>query len=269
VLIKNIDTSPIGISGIRSAVAFMVILPFIRRGDLTFSAIQIAGAVFYAINMLVFVASTTLTTAANAIVLQYTAPVYVALFGRWFLKERTNLAEWLTVAAALAGMGMFFLDELTPAGLWGNILGVVTGMSFALSILCFRKQKDGSPLGSMFLGNAITAVVALPFVMRSVPTEWGDWRALLVLGTVQLGLPYVFYAWSIKRVTALEGIMIPVIEPVLNPVWVWFFIGETPGKWALPGGLIVVGAAVWCAILRISTKNVARQNDDSTHNKDD
>ncbi len=264
VLIKNVDASPIVISGIRSAVAFVVMLPFIRRGDLTFSAVQMAGAVFYAINMLVFVASTTLTTAANAIVLQYTAPLYVALFGFWFLKERTSLSEWITVVAAVAGVAMFFFDELSAGGVWGNILGIGAGLSFALSIMCFRRQKDGSPIGSMFLGNAITAVVALPFIVRSVPTELTDWRVLLVLGVVQLGLPYVFYAWSIKRVTALEGIMVPVIEPILNPVWVWVFVGETPGRWALPGGLIVVCAAVACASLRASADRKPKDADLTT-----
>lgn len=264
VLIKNVDASPIAISGIRSAVAFVVMLPFIRRGDLTFSAIQMAGAVFYAANMLVFVASTTLTTAANAIVLQYTAPIYVALLGFWFLKERTSLPEWITVGAAVAGVAMFFFDELSAGGFWGNILGIGAGLSFALAVLCFRRQKDGSPIGSMFLGNAITAVVALPFIVRSVPGEWTDWRMLLVLGVVQLGLPYVFYAWAIKRVTALEGIMVPVIEPILNPVWVWFFLGETPGKWALPGGLIVVCAAVACASLRASADKKPKNTDRRT-----
>ncbi len=261
VLIKNVRANPIVISGIRSVVAFVVILPFIRRRDLTFSAVQIAGAVFYAINMLAFVASTTLTTAANAIVLQYTAPIYVALFGYCFLKERTSAAEWLMVAAAVAGVGMFFLDELTLGGLWGNILGILTGVSFAFSILCFRKQKDGSPLGSIFLGNALTASVAAPFIFRSIPSDKPSWTALLVLGVVQLGLPYVFYAWSIKRLTALEGIMIPVIEPILNPIWVWFFIGEVPGRWALPGGLIVVCAAVGCASLRVSANKNPQEAD--------
>ena len=196
--------------------------------------------------------------------LQYTAPIYVALFGFWFLKERTSLPEWITVVAAVAGVAMFFFDELSAGGLWGNVLGIGAGVSFALSVLCFRRQKDGSPIGSMFLGNAITAIVALPFIVRSVPTEWTDWRVLLVLGVVQLGLPYVFYAWSIKRVTALEGIMAPVIEPILNPVWVWVFVGETPGKWALPGGLIVICAAVACASLCASADKKPKDADRKT-----
>jgi drug/metabolite transporter (DMT)-like permease len=251
VLFKQVEAGAIAIAGIRSAIAFLFLMLFVRKRDLTFSGVQIAGAVFYALTMLIFVGATKLTTAANAIVLQYTAPVYVAILGHCFLKERTTFWEWVTVVGAVAGVGLFFLDEFSVSGVWGNVLGIGTGVTFALSIFCFRMQKDGSPIGSMFLGNAITAVVAAPFVVQSMPTGGVTWGILVLLGVVQLGLPYVLYAWAIKRVTALEGIMIPVIEPILNPLWVGLFVGELPGKWAVPGGILVISAAVGCAIIRM------------------
>lgn len=251
VLIKQVEAGAIAIAGIRSGIAFLFLLLFVRKRDLTFSRVQIAGAVCYASTMLIFVGATKLTTAANAIVLQYTAPLYVAILGHWFLKERTTFWEWVTVVGAVGGVGMFFLDEFSVSGVWGNILGIATGLSFGLAIICFRMQKDGSPIGSMFLGNAITVVAAAPFVVRAVPTGGVTWGILALLGVVQLGLPYVLYAWAIKRVTALEGIMIPVIEPILNPLWVALFVGELPGRWAVPGGILVISSAVGCAIIRM------------------
>ncbi len=256
----------IAIAGIRSAIAFVFMLTFVRRRHLTFSKAQIAGAIFYSLTMLIFVAATKLTTAANAIVLQYTAPLYVALLGHWILKERTTPLEWLTVLAAVAGVAMFFLDKLSTSGLWGNILGIATGLTFALSILCFRKQKDASPIGSMFLGNAITMIVAAPFILRSAPVDALSWSILATLGVVQLALPYVLYAWAIKRVTALEAIMIPVVEPILNPLWVGLFIGEMPGKWAIPGGIIVICAAVACASIRLIRTQIPRPTAINTQN---
>lgn len=254
VLIKEVSWHPVAISGVRSAVAAVVMLAVVRRKDFNFSRVQIAGAVFYATNMLVFVASTKLTTAANAIVLQYTAPIYVALLSAYFLKEKTNRLEWVTVAAAVGGMAMFFFDKLSTEHLWGNLLGIVTGLSFALSIMCMRKQKDGSPAGLIFMGNVITAVAAIPFMFGSTP-DIKSISYVSILGVVQLGVPYIFYAYAIKRVTALEGIMVPVIEPILNPIWVFLFIGEVPGKWALPGGIIVIASAVMCSVIRIRSKS--------------
>ena len=266
VLIKQVKCNAVAIAGIRSGIAFVFMLTFVRKRDLTFSKAQIAGAVFYSLTMLIFVAATKLTTAANAIVLQYTAPVYVALLGHWILNERTSRLEWLTVIAAVAGVGMFFLDELSAGGLWGNILGIGTGLTFALSILCFRKQKDASPIGSMFLGNAITMAVAAPFAFRSPPADALSWGILAILGVVQLGLPYVLYAWAIKRVTALEAIMIPAVEPILNPLWVGLFIGEMPGKWAIPGGIIVICAAVACASIRLIRTQISSPTAINTQN---
>lgn len=239
VLIKWVSWNPIAIAGMRSGIASLLILAILRRPNLTWSWPQIGGAVAYAATVILFVVSNKLTTAANAILLQYTAPIYVALFGVWFLKEKTNWLDWLTIFFVLSGMGLFFMDDFTAGGLWGNICAILSGLAFAALVLCMRKQKDGSPLESVLLGNILTALISIPFMLQSMPSV-SSWIGLIILGIFQLGLSYVFYSIAIKHVTALEAILIPVVEPILNPIWVFLVMGETPGQWAFIGGLIVL-----------------------------
>ncbi len=250
VLIKLIGWNPMAIAGGRSALAAAIMLLVIRRRHLNCSFDQIGGAVCYAVNVVLFVVATKLTTAANAIFLQYTAPVYVAILGAYFLKEKVTGFEWLTIVGALFGMALFFFDRITFANYWGNSLAILAGVAFAGMIIFMRKQKSEFPLGSIFLGNILAAIVCLPFMFGPAPDKVG-WLALAALGTVQLGFSYILYSIAIKRVTALEGIMVPMLEPVLNPIWVFLFLGEQPGRWAIPGGIIVIVSAVVCARLRM------------------
>jgi drug/metabolite transporter (DMT)-like permease len=147
-------------------------------------------------------------------------------------------------------MALFFFDRLTFASYWGNGLAILAGVAFAGMIIFMRKQKNDFPLGSIFLGNILAAIVCLPFMFGSAPDKVG-WLALGALGTLQLGFSYILYSIAIRRVTALEGIMVPMLEPVLNPIWVFLFLAEQPGRWAVPGGIIVILSAVVCARLRM------------------
>jgi len=254
VLIKSIDWPPMAIAGGRSAIAIPMILLCIGRPRFTFSRAQVGGALGYAGTVVLFVFATRMTTAANAIFLQYTAPVYVALIGRWYLGERASRIDWLVIAVALAGIALFFLDRLTIAGLWGNILALASGLAFALVALFLRKEKAGSPIASIVLGNVIVAVAGAPFMFQAPSLgEDGLWR-LLLLGTVQLGLPYVFYATAIKQVSALEATLIPLLEPVLNPLWVMLALGERPGPWAIVGGLLVLSAVLGRGVMMMRTR---------------
>jgi drug/metabolite transporter (DMT)-like permease len=238
-LVKSVAIHPMAIAGARSGVACLVVLLFLGRPRFTWSIPQIGGALSYAATVTCFVFATKLTTAANAVLLEYTAPVYIALLGSWFLGERTTTGDWLMIGACLLGITLFFLDSLGPGQLLGNILGMMTGLSFSFLAIFLRKQKDTSTLESILLGNAIVAVVGIPFFSLGVPGT-GDTLRLLFLGALQLGLPYVLYAKAIRHVTALDSILIPVIEPILNPLWVFLLIGERPGPWALAGGVIVL-----------------------------
>lgn len=240
-LVKSVPIHPMAIAGARSGVACLVVLLFLGKPRFAWSVPQIGGALSYAATVTCFVFATKLTTAANAILLEYTAPVYIAILGSWFLGERTTTADWLMIGACLLGMTLFFLDSLGPGQLLGNVFGMLTGLSFSFLAIFLRKQKDTSTLESILLGNAIVAVVGIPFLCSDFPDIGGVSR-LAFLGTLQLGLPYVLYAKAIRHVTALDSILIPIIEPILNPLWVFLLIGERPGPWALAGGVIVLVA---------------------------
>lgn len=243
VLIKAIDWPPMAIAGARSAIAIPIILAFTGRPRITFSGPQIGGAIGYALTVVLFVFATRMTTAANAIFLQYTAPIYVALIGRWYLGEKALRVDWLVMGVALAGIALFFMDALSVAGFWGNIVALGSGLAFASVAIFLRKEREGSPIACILLGNALVALVGIPFFFQ-VSAGPGDLWQLFLLGALQLGLPYVLYAVAIKQVTALEATLIPLLEPVLNPLWVMLAHGETPGPWAVVGGLLVLGAVL-------------------------
>ncbi|MBT9136252.1 MAG: hypothetical protein DDT34_01326 [Firmicutes bacterium] len=240
-LIKAIDLNPLAIAGTRSAIAALIILLFIRRPNLTWSRVQVATAISYSLVVILFVAANRLTTATNAIMLQYTAPIYVAFLAHYFLKERTTRYDWLIVSTTIGGIALFFMEQIGPSGLLGNILAILSGISFACFTVLMRMQKDGSPLESVFLGNVFTAIIGLPFLIVNLPQS-ADWPPLLILGVVQLGIPYILYSLAIKHVSALDAILVPVLEPLLNPFWVFLWIGETPGVWALLGALVVLSS---------------------------
>ncbi len=242
-LIKSIDWHPLAISGARSLIAAIVIRLAFRGQPLNISKVQVLGALGYVATVMMFVSATKLTTAANAIVLQYTAPIWVALFGAWFLKEKTTSLDWLTIGLVFGGMILFFQDQMEAGHLMGNLLAVASGMSMTVMTLAMRKQKDGSPFGSVLLGNILAFVGGIPFMLDGGPSLAG-WGAIALLGCFQLGLSYVLYSVAIKHVTALEATIITMIEPILNPIWVFLLLGEIPGPWSLAGGAIILAAIV-------------------------
>jgi len=246
-LIKWVDWNPVAIAGTRSLIG-AVVIALIFRKELRFTGSfeQIGAAVAYAGTVVLFVVANKLTTAANAILLQYTAPIYVALFSPWFLGERAGRRDWLILLVMMGGMVLFFLDDLSLRGYLGNGIALASGLCFAWLTLFLRRQKDGFPLPSLLLGNLLAGLIGLPFMFQSMP-DVSSWIGLLLLGVVQLGLPYILYAMALRHVTAVEGILIPMIEPVLNPVWVFLMMGETPSPWAIVGGAIILGAVIFRA----------------------
>lgn len=249
VLIKLIQLNPIAITGIRSTISAALIWFLLKKPKFNWSKAQILGGISYACMMFFFVAANKMTTAANAILLQYTAPIYVAIFGFVFLKERTSRLDWITTIFVLSGMALFFMDDIELQNMLGNLLAIASGISFAAMVIVLRKQKNDSPLESILIGNIFAAVIALPFMFQSLPST-SDFRTLIILGIFQLGLPYIFYAIAIKHVSAMESILIPVIEPIANPIWVFLAVGEFPSKWAFVGGTIVLLAVtIRCIIV--------------------
>ena len=243
-LIKSASLSGMSVAGYRSAIALPVLLIIFGVKAVNLSRAQIIGAIGYVATVTLFVCATKLTTAGNAILLQYTVPVYVALLSCWFLKETIRWYDWAAIAATLCGMCLFFFDGLTASGMAGNIMAILSGVSFAAMIVFMRKQKEASPAGSAILGNLFTAVICLPWMIDPLPTT-GDWMCLLALGVFQLGLSDAFYAAAIRNISAMRATFILVLDPILNPVWVFLFLGERLSNWALVGGTIVVLSVIF------------------------
>ena len=244
-LIKEVATSWPGfaVAGGRGLIAAGFLLVTNRGLRFHFSRAQLIGAVSYAAVTVTFCLANTLTTAANAILLQYTAPV-----------------DWLTIAVVLGGMALFFADSLELKHLAGNAIAVVSGVCFAGMAIALRKQKDTSASESIILGNLLAFLVGLPWIVRAPMLGATGWTALVVLGVVQLGVSYWLYARAIKHVTALEAVLVPVIEPILNPVWVLLALHERPTPLALAGGAIVLGAVTLRAVVSVR----ARRNNSVT-----
>lgn len=256
VLIKGIPWPPLAVGGGRGLIAAVFLLATSRRLKFTWSPVQIGAALAYVTCTVTFVIANRLTTAANAILLQYTAPIWVALFGAWFLNERATKADWWAVGASFVGMGLFFADELRLTSVVGNLIGIVSGISFAGVAILLRKQKDSSAVESIILGNVLAAGVGAYAMITAPSMPAQGWVLLLVLGTVQLGLSYFLYARAIQHVTALEAVLIPVLEPIFNPIWVLLCFGERPGPLALAGGAIVLISVTLRAVASIRKPTV-------------
>lgn len=257
VLIKGIAWPSLAIAGGRGLIAALFLLLTNRGLRFHFSRAQVLGAVAYAACTVTFCVATKLTTAANAILLQYTAPVWIALFGAWFLGERATRADWLMIVVALGGMTLFFRDGLEFGHATGDALGLASGVCFAAMIMALRRQKDTSASESIILGNLLAFVIGLPAIVHAPSPGLHGWILLLLLGLVQLGVSYWLYARAIRHVTALEAALIPVIEPILNPVWVLLATSEKPAPLALVGGVIVLSAVTIRAVASIRAGRTA------------
>jgi len=250
-LIKSVGWPPLAVAGGRGFIAGLFLVATSRGLKFHFSRAQVTGAICYGACTVTFCVATKLTTAANAILLQYTAPVWIALFGAWLIGEHPTRADWWTIAVALGGMTLFFADSLDLTAVLGNSIAVVSGLCFAGMVIALRKQKDSSVVESIILGNLVAFLVGLPWIVRAPMLPATGWAAMLALGVVQLGISYWLYARAIKHVTALEAVLIPVIEPILNPIWVLLMLGERPTSLALFGGAVVLSAVTLRAIASI------------------
>ncbi|MBB6214475.1 drug/metabolite transporter (DMT)-like permease [Anaerosolibacter carboniphilus] len=237
--IKLVDWHPMAIAGGRSGIAAVVMLCYLRKPNVRTKKLTLLGASAYAALLILFVTANKLTTSANAILLQFTAPIWVALFSRWFLKERVQKSDWAAIIAVMLGMVLFFIGDLRTGHMLGNLIAVLSGIAMASMIILLKLQNEGSPVEITLLGNIFTFVIGLPFFFSSIPS-WSSLFALLILGIFQLGISYILYTVAIPHVSAIEAILIPVIEPLLNPIWVFWFTRELPGHHALWGGMIVI-----------------------------
>jgi drug/metabolite transporter (DMT)-like permease len=247
VLVKVIDWQPMAILAGRSLFASLIFLVYLRRIPTKWTRWKILAAAASIMTQFLFVTSTKLTTAANAIFLQYTAPIYIVLLAFWFLHERPSRTDWASMAIIFLGLLLFFGDKLSTNGFYGNILAVLSGVTSALMIVSFRAQKDGAPEESVLIASLIMALFGFPFVLKETWTVT-NWLIIAFLGLFQIGLAFVFFTKAIKHIPALEANLVGTLEPVLNPVWVFLFLGESMGSFALFGGLIVLAGVAFSAI---------------------
>lgn len=254
--IKVIEWNPIAIAGIRSFIASILIFFYLKHPRIHLSFPQIAAAIANAATMLLFVSANKTTTAANAILLQYFAPVLTVFIGAILLKERARMEHFVALALVAAGMFIMFFDKLGGGKLFGNFLAILSAVTFSFYFVFMRMQKDGSPLESILLSHWLTAgiCILISFLLPPPQVTLKSLAAIAVLGIVQIGISAILFSIAIKRISAVQASLIAVIEPVFNPVWVFLVIGETPGISAIIGGGIIVLSVTIASIINAHRK---------------
>ena len=230
----------------RSLFAAVTVLILTRKDGLKINAFGIFTSVIYAALLFLFVWATKKTTAANAIFLQYTAPIYILALAPFVIGEKFRLRDLVTVVIVLAGMSLFFVGQLRLEDYQGNIAALGSGVLLGLYIMLLRHPKaDGfNPAIAVIYGNFLLALVTLPSGIDAVPVMGPmDWFAVTFLGIFQIGISYILFIKGVRGGTRpLDASLIGFIEPLLNPVWVFIFVGERPSQWALLGGAIIITA---------------------------
>jgi drug/metabolite transporter (DMT)-like permease len=247
VLVKIIDWQPMAILAGRSLFTSLLLFVYLRRIPTQWTRWKVMAAVGSILTQFLFVTSTKLTTAANAIFLQYTAPIYVVLLAFWFLREKPSRTDWVSMVIIFLGLLLFFGDKLSTNGLYGNILAVLSGVTSAVMVVSFRAQKDGAPAESILIASLLMTIFGFPFILKETWTVT-NWLIIAYLGLFQIGLAFVLFTKGIKYIPALEANLVGTLEPILNPLWVFLFLGESMGSSALLGGLVVLGGVIFSAV---------------------
>jgi drug/metabolite transporter (DMT)-like permease len=240
-----------GFRGAVAAVAMLLLVPAARRGWTWRTPVV---GVAYAATLLLFAHSNRLTTAANAIFLQSTAPLYLLALSPWLLKERIARSDLFFMAALGGGLALFFVGDearvATAPDPWlGNILAAASGLTWALAVSGLRwlakdDRTGGAAAGATVAGNAIAFAVCLPFAWPLVPGTPSDWLTVGFLGVFQVALAYACLVRGVGKVPAFQASLLLLLEPVLNPLWAWLVHGETIGPWALVGAEVILGATI-------------------------
>jgi drug/metabolite transporter, DME family len=232
----------------RSLLAALTVTFFTRREGFRLNVVAILASLLYAALLLLFVIATKLTTAANAIFLQYTAPIYVLLLEPLFYKERFRRGDFVTVAVCLAGMSLFFVGKLRPEDVSGNLAALCSGIFFAFYFLLLRhpRARRVNRAASVIYGNLLLVILTAPVGIAALSKiSARDAGCVLFLGVFQIGVAYTLFTLGMARgVRSLDAGIVGYIEPVLNPVWVFLLLGERPSAWALVGGCIIVTAVI-------------------------
>ena len=250
IIIKLVDMNPFAIAGLRSLFAAATVAIFMRLTSkrVIVNKKTIVGAVFLCATFIAFVSANKLTTAANAIVLQFTAPVFVMIIEGIILHKKPRLFDMATVFVTLGGISLFFIDSLGSGKIIGDTVAVFAGLFLAFFFFVVGESQGDEKISGILFGQILTAVIGLPFLFfteNTVNVQSVAWIA--VLGVFQLGIPYILLAEASKYCPTLACSLISVAEPLLNPVWVAVFYHEIPGAMSLLGGVAVIAAVTfWC-----------------------
>lgn len=246
--IKWTSLSGLELSFGRSLLAAITVAIFTRHEGFGLNKVTALASVLYAALLLLFVLATKETTAANAIFLQYTAPVYLLILEPLIYKEKFRRRDLIVVTVCVIGMSLFFVGKLRPQDVTGNLLALASGLCFACYFLLLRHSKSRSVnrASSVIYGNLLLVLVVAPAGLRALPQmNLHDALSVLYLGVVQIGLAYTLFTVAMARgVRSLDAGIVGYVEPVLNPIWVFLVLGERPSSWALLGGSIIVIAVV-------------------------
>jgi drug/metabolite transporter, DME family len=239
--IKLLPFDPYTILFYRSLFAGLVFLTFYRRRALILTPVVFGVGVLYAGLATCFIVATKMTTAANAVFLQYTAPVYLFLLEPWLFKFKLSRLNIITAAVCIFGMLLFFQGDLGSENLLGSLIGLFSGVLLAAMLLLQRFNKQEHYGAGLVWGNVFIMLICSPWFMASASPEPLHWLLFVVLGAFQIGLGYLLFNYGLQRTRAVESSLLAMMEPIFNPVWVYLGYGEQPGPWAIVGGLIIVG----------------------------
>jgi len=246
--IKWTSLSGLELSFYRSFFALVTVATVTRHEGFGLNRLTSAAAVLYAVLVILFVMATKQTTAANAIFLQYTAPVYLLILEPLVYKEKFRSRDLVTVLVCIGGMALFFVGQLRPQDVTGNLMALASGLCFALYFLLLRhpRAREVNRASSVIYGNLLVMLMCAPWGLAAFgDVGRHDLLSVMYLGVIQLGLSYVLFTEGMARgVRSLDAGIICYTEPVLNPVWVFLVLGERPSRWALVGGAIIITAVI-------------------------
>jgi len=232
----------------RSLFAAITVYFFTRKEGLGINGITVITSILYAVLLLFFAIATKKTTAANAIFLQYTSPVYMMIFEPMIFKERFRPFDLVTILICIGGMSLFFVGQLNANDVTGNLFALASGVCMGLYFVFLRmpRSQEAGRAASVIYGNLLLILVTAPFGFASLPNLTAkDLIAVSFLGIVQIGVSYTLFTLGIARgARATEAGIIGYIEPLLNPVWVFLLLGERPSQWAILGGVIIIAAVL-------------------------
>lgn len=250
IFMKLVPWNGFAVAGTRSLIAGMTIgvCMLIKKRRLLFNRQIFITALLMASVYTCFTCANKLTTAANAIVLQFTSPVFIVVFSALLFKTRVKRADLIAVLCTLAGIALFFFDQLKPGYVLGNLVAIAAGMFMAGMYMTVGGLKTEERFSAALLGQFFTFLIGLPFIIATKPEfTLTATLSILVLGVFQLGISYVLYLKATEYCPPLACCLLGAVEPLLNPVWVFLFDGERPGAFALVGCVIVVASVtVWC-----------------------